>query len=54
MNDSNPVRLAVVGVGLIGSKHANLVNSQRNCSLVGICDLNSGQKEIAEELQVPF
>ena len=54
MNDSNPVRLAVVGVGLIGIKHANLVNSQRNCSLVGICDLNSGQKEIAEELQVPF
>ena len=54
MNDSNPVRLAVVGVGLIGSKHANLVNVQRNCSLVGICDLNSDQKEIAEELQVPF
>ena len=49
-----PVKLAVVGAGLIGSKHARLVRGQPECSLVGICDPDSGRRSLAEELKVPF
>ena len=49
-----PVKLAVVGAGLIGSKHARLVRGQPECSLVGICDSDSGRRSLAEELKVPF
>ncbi|MCY3756887.1 MAG: Gfo/Idh/MocA family oxidoreductase [Acidobacteria bacterium] len=49
-----PVKLAVVGAGLIGSKHARLVHGQAECSLVGICDSDPGRRSVAEELEVPF
>ncbi len=49
-----PVKLAVVGAGLIGSKHARLVSSQQGCSLVGICDVDSGCRSVAERFDVPF
>ena len=49
-----PVKLAVVGAGLIGSKHARLVSSQQDCSLVGICDVDSGCRSLAERYGVPF
>ena len=49
-----PVKLAVVGAGLIGSKHARLVHGQPECSLVGICDPDVGRREVAEGLEVPF
>ena len=50
----DPVRLAVVGAGLIGSKHAALVNTHRNCRLVGVCDVDSSLKSVAEECSVAF
>ena len=49
-----PVKLAVVGAGLIGSKHARLVRGQAGCSLVGICDADSTRRRVAERLAVPF
>ena len=49
-----PVKLAVVGAGLIGSKHARLIRGQPECSLVGICDLDAGRRPVAEEFEVPF
>ncbi len=49
-----PVKLAVVGAGLIGSRHARLVRGQPECSLVGICDPDPGRRPVAEELDVPF
>ena len=50
----NPVRLAVVGAGVIGRRHAELVAAHNTCSLVGICDVDPGRRSIAEELEVPF
>ena len=49
-----PVKLAVVGAGLIGSKHARLVHGQPECSLVGICDPDPGRRGVAERLEAPF
>ena len=49
-----PVRLALVGAGQIGSKHARLVSSQQGCSLVGICDVDSRCRSVAERFDVPF
>ena len=49
-----PVRLAVVGAGLVGSKHARLVSAQPASSLVAICDLDSRRKSVAEHFDVPF
>ena len=49
-----PVKLAVVGAGLIGSKHARLIHGHPECSLVGICDPDSGRRSVAEEYDVPF
>ena len=49
-----PVRLSVIGTGLIGSKHAALIASNSTCSLVGICDVDSSRRSVAEELNVPF
>ena len=49
-----PVRLAVIGAGLIGSKHAELISAQSTCCLVGICDVDSSRRSVAEEFNVPF
>ena len=50
----NPVKLAVIGAGLIGRKHAELIATHSTCSLVGICDVDPSRSSIAEELEVPF
>ena len=49
-----PVKLAVVGAGLIGSRHVRLIHRQPECSLVGICDPDPGRRPVAEEFDVPF
>ena len=50
----NPLRLAVIGAGLVGKNHAQLVAANSGCVLVGICDIDPGRSSIAEELDVPF
>ena len=49
-----PVRLAVIGTGLIGSKHAELINTHSSCLLVGTCDVDSSRRSVAEKLNVSF
>ena len=49
-----PVRLAVVGVGLIGAKHAALIHSHAMCELVGIADHDPAGRAVADRLGVPF
>ena len=49
-----PLRLAVIGAGLIGRKHAELIAADSACSLVGVCDIDPGRRQVAEELSVPF
>ena len=54
VNELKPVRLAVIGAGLMGAKHAELVRQNDACSLVGICDVDPGRKRVADRLEVPF
>ncbi len=49
-----PVRLAVIGAGLIGKRHAELVAAHGSCLLVGICDVDPSRRPIGEGLDVPF
>jgi len=48
------VRIAVIGAGLIGAKHAELVRANGACELVGICDTDTARRRVAEALEVPF
>ena len=50
----SPVRLAVIGAGVIGSQHASLIAANSGCLLVGICDIDSSRAPIAAEFNVPF
>ena len=49
-----PVRLVVIGTGLIGRKHAELIGAHNSCSLAGTCDVDPSRRSVAEELNVPF
>ena len=49
-----PVRLAVIGAGLVGSKHAALIDAHDTCSLVGVCDVDRGRSSVADKFNVPF
>lgn len=35
LSDMNAVRLVVIGIGLVGKKHAELVSASDTCSLAG-------------------
>ena len=52
--DSKSVRVSVIGAGLIGEKHAQLIAAQDGCTLAGICDVDPDRSSIARELAVPF
>ena len=53
-NLKNPVKLAVIGAGLIGSKHARIIKNHKASVLVGICDIDQTRNSIADSLKVPF
>ena len=48
------IRLVVIGAGLIGKKHINLVMASKRCALVGICDVDPGCRALADDYGVPF
>ena len=50
----SPVKLAIVGLGLIGSRHVEIVQSFGGCDLVAVCDLNPDLRAIADRRDVPF
>ena len=48
------LKVAVVGVGHLGSIHAKIYKELANCSLVGVCDTNQSRlEEISRALAVP-
>lgn len=49
-----PVRLAVLGAGAMGRKHAELIRAGGHGTLVGICDPDPRCRSVAEGLHVPF
>ena len=44
----------MIGAGVIGERHAELIAAQKGCSLAGICDVEPGRSRIAKKLAVPF
>ena len=48
------MRIAVIGSGLIGSRHVELVSRYAGCSLVAVCDTDASREVVAVEHDVPF
>jgi predicted dehydrogenase len=49
-----PVRLGMIGVGLVSPKHIQGSKDIDNGNLVALCDVNPKRKVLAEELNIPF
>jgi len=48
------VRVGVIGVGHLGSIHAQIYKELKNCSLAGVCDIDQGRlTEVSRRLNVP-
>jgi predicted dehydrogenase len=47
-----PIRLGVIGVGLVGAKHAAIAAGLPGCRLVGIADPTPAARHLAEDLTV--
>jgi predicted dehydrogenase len=52
--NQHPVRLGVIGAGLVGAKHAAIAAGTPRCRLVGIADPNPAARQLAENLSVDF
>ena len=48
------VKLAILGAGLMGRKHAETIRASESCALVGVCDVDLGRRPLAGEFDVPF
>ena len=48
------MKLAVIGLGLMGSRHMEVARSFGGCDLVGACDLDPSLRAVAERHRVPF
>jgi len=49
-----PVRLGLIGGGLISAKHIEASKIISNGNLVALCDTNPERKVLAEQLKIPF
>ncbi len=48
------IRVAVIGVGHLGSIHARIYKELDNCELVGVCDIDKKRLEtVSRELRIP-
>ena len=48
------LRLAVIGGGVIGAKHAELISNYRGVDLVGISDIDQSVNSLADQYKVAF
>lgn len=51
---SNPLKVAVIGIGHLGTHHARIYGELECAQLVGICDLQQDKSENASKLGVPL
>ena len=49
-----PIKIAVIGTGLIGQRHIEIANRIPECELVAACDANPKGEEIAKRYDIPF
>jgi UDP-N-acetyl-2-amino-2-deoxyglucuronate dehydrogenase len=49
------LKFAIIGLGFIGKRHAEMVRNNQHCELVGVADIDPKQEAYAQEhLQTPF
>jgi len=48
------IRVGVVGIGYLGSRHARIFAKLEGVSLVGLCDTDPAKKETARKFRAPF
>ena len=48
------IRIAVIGAGLIGRRHIDLVNANPKCKLAAICAPTSSSAQLADQYHVPY
>jgi predicted dehydrogenase len=53
-DDQKTVKLAVIGAGAIGKKHATIAADLPECRLVGICDANPSEQSLADKFGATF
>lgn len=53
-SNTAPVALGLIGAGLIGRRHAQMMASEPSCSLAGIADPSPAAESLAGELNVPW
>ena len=52
--NKSPIRMGVIGAGLVGAKHAAIAARLPGCRLVGIADPNPAVRHLADELATRF
>lgn len=51
--DMQKIRIGVVGIGHLGSRHAKIYQEIENCSLVAVCDIDKNRlNQLSKELNV--
>ena len=50
----NKVKIAVVGVGLMGSQHLKAIKTSKRAMLHSIVDINQNSILLAKKFKVPF
>ena len=53
-NNQSGIKLAVIGAGEMGMKHATIIKHLHRCQLVGVCDVNPAIRSLAGKLGVEF
>lgn len=49
------IKFAIIGLGFIGKRHAEMIRNNAQCELLGVCDTDLAKKPYADEhLHVPF
>lgn len=54
MDNEKQCRLAIVGIGLVGQRHADAIAQVKNAALVAIADQSEDGRAYAERLGVPY
>jgi predicted dehydrogenase len=54
MSNPIPIRIAIVGTGLIGPRHAEAVLKEENAELVAVVDPNPAAKAVAKRFSCPY
>lgn len=51
---NNKTKLAVIGAGLIGQKHAALITTCSQATLAGVCDQDASRRAVADQFESAF